>query len=136
MATLADLMGAITDIQNRGGELVDPAAAMQSAQVALLQQLVTDVAALQSAAPAAAETAAQPNSFTVEMVQELVQQAVSAAFGKLEAAVEQAQPAVAEENNTGSGAAPVAPDAHPASDSAALPPAAAGTAPEQAPAQG
>jgi hypothetical protein len=127
MLTLAALMGAITDIQNRGSEMVDPASAMAAAQTALLQGLVDAVQALQSAAPAAT-TVTGPSA---EELQNMVAEAVSAAFGKLESAATpaaEAQPEVAQ--NTGSGAAPQAPASAPASESASPTPDAAGTAPQ------
>lgn len=146
MATLQQLMAQITGIQQRGVNLVDPMTSMQQAQIALLAQLVADVTALQGDKPGestagavsmadveqyfAKAIAALPPSVTPDHVQEMVTEAVSAAFGKLESAV--AQPEVA---NTGSGAAPVAPMDSPASNSASLTPDAAGTAPNATSAQ-
>lgn len=122
-ANLQQLLDQITQIQSRGSELVDPAGSMQMAQTALLAQLVAEVTALQSATPVAASA-----GLTQEQVQEMVAEAVSAAFGKLESAAgspaAEAQPAVAQ--NTGSGAAPV--DPSPATGSASPTPDAAGTA--------
>jgi hypothetical protein len=132
MATLEQLLAQIQSAQNSGTTMADPDAVVAQAQMQLLEALVAAVTTLQSAAPSAAAasvTSVLPTNEQLEaliqpMLQPLVSEAISTAFGRLE---NLAQPEVAQ--NTGSGAAPEPPSATAASNGATEPPVAAGTAP-------
>lgn len=130
MSTLQQTLEQIQNAQNAGTTLADAGAVVTALQAQLFEQLVAAVTALQGATSATpdASAAATPTTEQLQaLIQPLVSEAITTAFGRLENAASEAQPAVAQ--NTGSGAAPVAPSATAASDSASSTPGAAGTAP-------
>lgn len=133
-ASIAQLAAQLESVVDRWSQLVSPDETYRATVNALLQALSTAVLGfddrflemmkrIDAASPGTASAVSTDDLRA--LIAPLVADAVSATFGKLEAAV-QAQPEVA---NTGSGAAPEAPVAQPASDGAAQPPVAAGTAP-------
>lgn len=98
----------------------------------LLDALMAQIAYVQNRSTELVDPQAAMQQAMIAVIGQLVVE-VQALQPTVVAATEQAQPAVAEENNTGSGAAPVDPVAAPATDSAVTTSAAAGAAPEQQP---
>lgn len=106
-AKLRTLAETLDNIQELWTQMIDPERLMRETTAEIVKELVSEVLGF--------------DDRFLEMMQ------------RIDSLASSAQPAVA--SNTGSGAAPIAPEDHTASDGSAQPPADAGTAPEQPPQQ-